>query len=485
MIFVNGTGSSITRTLSVLLVYIMLGTLSMIALVPRHAEAQWAVFDGANVIQTTVSASSNTASAGFLSSLNIKELALDAIAWTLINALIEQMISDVTQWVVSGFEGKPAFLEDLTGFLTDLTDSIVGDYIWNSDALGFLCSPFSMNVKLALDLQYSNSRDYRKTSQCTLSGIGDNLENFMGQSWDNWFQVTMNPSNNPYGAFDEARAGLSATIASARGSATKELEFGSGFFSQKECVDDPMEPGEVGPPSQTCKTITPGETIQTNISDALNIPRERLGFADEINELISALIGQLARGVLSEVSGGLSGLGGGSGGGGPRPIFDGFGGTNGSGLSGTLNQQFEMDEDRENRYLTLSDQAITRTTAALNGRSVSCQPSMRQRLEAFRTAAENGADDAEEALEIIADFRAQMEQDNVSPEQIQTILNNYMRIRNAAPFHTDRQIAELEAVLTAPPGTGDDLLEAAAAAGNMIALALLYEDRCPFVGGGN
>ena len=476
----NTSKKLVTFTLTFIFVFAPLVAIS----IPKQVEAQWAVFDAPNTIQNTVSAGANTSSAGFLSSLNIKEFALDAIAWTLINALIEEMLASVTQWVASGFQGKPAFLEDLSGFMGDITDSLVGYFIWNSDALGFLCSPFSLNVKLALDLQYSNSRDYRKTSQCTLSGIGDNLNNFMGQSWDNWFQVTMNPSNNPYGAFNEAKSGLSATIATARGSATKQLEFGSGFFSQKECVDVPAEDG-MGPPSQKCKTVTPGETIQNNISDALNIPRERLAYADELNELFSALLGQLARGILSEVSGGLSGLGGGSGGNGPRPVFDDYGGTNGTGLSSTFDRQFTMDETRETQYRTRSEEAGSLANSALTGRNASCEPALRQQLQTIATDAQTGARDARAALDIIADFRAQLLEENIPTSEVQRILTEYMGLREVSPFHTDRQLAVLEALLTNPPGNTDELLEASAEAGNIVAIARLYQNRCPVVVGGN
>jgi hypothetical protein len=449
---------------------------------PQPAEAQWTDF--ANLVQNTFSAISEFAGEYFLSSLNAKEFTFDAIAWALVNSIIEELISSVTQWVASGFQGKPAFLEDLSGFMVDLTDKIVGDFIWSNEALGFLCSPFSLNVKLALDLQYSNSRDYRRTSQCTLSGIGDNLDNFMGQSWDSWFQVTMNPSNNPYGAFKEAKSTLSANIVSARDSAKTELEFGSGFFSQKECVDVPAQDG-MGPPAQNCTIVTPGETIQNSINEALSISGKRLAYADELNELFSALLGQLARGVLSEVSGGLSGLGGGSGGSGSRPVFDGYGGTNGTGLSSSFDRQFTLDETRETRYRTRSEEAGSLANTALAGRNASCQPALRQQLQTITTNAQAGTRDARAALDIIIDFRTQLLAENISTSEVQRILEEYMALRAISPFHTDQQLAVLEASLTNPPGSDEELLEAAAASGNIVAIARLYENRCPVVGGGN
>src|SRR3989338_3534331 len=42
---------------------------------------------------------------------NIKEGLWDRVAWILINAVVSQVIKSMTNWVNSGFEGKPAFTQ--------------------------------------------------------------------------------------------------------------------------------------------------------------------------------------------------------------------------------------------------------------------------------------------------------------------------------------------------------------------------------------
>lgn len=281
---------------------------------PKQTEAFLGFGDtvlevGPALIKTTVSAIANVASQINTWSLNWKETVGDGIAYALINGIIENLIQSVTQWVASGFDGKPAFVENLNKFVGNFADEAVGDFIWESDALNFVCSPFQLNIKMALDIQYAGldgvggvdgKRDYHK-AKCTLSDSIKNVESAtaMAKNFDNWFEVSMRQTNNIYGAGVTAQAGLNTITTAGTKTEINMLGWAQGFFSKK----DP----------ETGKIITPGQTIQQGIANTLNIPNERLAFADEINELIGALLTQLARGVLSEVGGGLAGLGGGSG----------------------------------------------------------------------------------------------------------------------------------------------------------------------------
>lgn len=416
---------------------------------------------GGNLIQATISAIANVASEINTWYLQWKETVGDGIAWSLINMVIEQMIRDTTAWVASGFQGKPVFLEDLSGYLGDMADNIVGAYIWESDTLNFLCSPFQLNVKIALDLQYNGAngaggyRDYRK-AQCSLSGAVGNLDNFMNDGWQNWFEVTMHDENNPIGAFFEAKDGLGATIGNANQSESQTLEFGSGFFSQRD------ENGSI---------ITPGQTIQTELANTLNVPRERVGVADEINELFGALLTQLMRGVLSEVGGGLRGLGS-SGGVFENPDYS----STGSGVASNMSRQFEADRVQEQRYITLSNQGISIIDAAL-ARSGGCDASLRQQLVSKRATLAGGVTVAQGHITTIGTYETRINATNVSATEMQQAVQEYMN--QARPtFHSIREIAELEASLAALPTTEEDELSSMTAAGNIRVLAKLYEESC-------
>ncbi len=274
----------------------------------RKAEAL-TVYDPTNYIAnygTFISSASTKASswiqAGIMSSLKIKEFSLDAIGWALGNIVIKEMLRSTTQWVKSGFKGSPAFVTDMQGFLLNIADKVAGNFIYGTP-LSALCSPFSLNIKLALDLQYQETRT-GYVAQCRLSRVIGNVDrflqgDFMQGGWDGWYNVALTPANNPYGAMLEAQGGLSASIAGAQGIEMKFLEFGRGMLS----VRDPKCTGEFGP----CPVVTPGAIVETQVNETLGLPAKKLAVADEINELVGALMAQLANQALSG-AGGLLGL---------------------------------------------------------------------------------------------------------------------------------------------------------------------------------
>src|SRR5690606_1528490 len=121
-------------------------------------------------------------------------------------------------------------------YLRDIADQVAGDFIYGSE-LGFLCSPFELDVRAALDIQYQESQDFGSQVQCTLSDVVNNVENF-GQSfsnWSDWFQITTRPQNNPYGAMLMAQAELDARIRNAQGQELELLDWGEGFLSMRQC----------------------------------------------------------------------------------------------------------------------------------------------------------------------------------------------------------------------------------------------------------
>ncbi len=268
----------------------------------KRAEAI-TVFDPSNFAKNTITAIKTAASAAYdaITSasarlLEIKEFSLDVIAWKLVNLVLEEMIESTTRWVNSGFQGSPAFIEDLSGFLEDLADRVAGQIIWES-GLAFLCSPFKLDVQLALDIQYRESKRFE--AQCRLSDVVDNMEgffsgDFLAGGWDGWFEMTLTPQNNPYGALLEGQAAIAVGIQNAQGEQLTIANWGRGFLGKEVC--DPV-----------CHTVTPGSVIETQLNKTLGLPADRLTIADELDELVGALLGQLTKQIFSE-GGSLLGL---------------------------------------------------------------------------------------------------------------------------------------------------------------------------------
>jgi hypothetical protein len=282
-------------------------------LVPKaNATGAVTVVGGNGTIQETISAGANTMMAGLQTSLNLKEFTLDGIFNGLAKMMLRSMTQSIVNWINSGFQGSPAFVTDMKQFMLDRVDQVIGEYIYNDPALSFLCSPFQLDVRIALATSYQEStrEGFGSEAQCTLSQVTDNVEGFLNGAfneggWQGWFEMTQNPVNTPTGAYLAAETEMYARIVDEQGNAIKELDWGDGFLSFKVCDDEQNQ--------RSCDITTPGRVISDQINKSLGAGQDALISADEINEVISALFAQLAQQVMTGIGGllGVSESGGG------------------------------------------------------------------------------------------------------------------------------------------------------------------------------
>lgn len=263
-------------------------------------------------LQSTLSAVSNAATALGVGSLALKENFLDGIFQAAAKVFLRAMVRSIITWINSGFQGSPAFVTDLSGFLLDVADEVVGDFIYNSDDLNFLCSPFQLDVRIALATQYSSGREGNYQPQCTLSDVVDNVDGFLSGSfadggWPGWLELSISEESNPTLAYLNAEAEMYARIVNAQGEEVELLNFGDGFFSMEFC--DVAEQASGSRPN--CTIGTPGSVIANSINDALGAGQDELIAADEVNEIFNALFSQLVKQVFQGAYG-LLGLGGNS-----------------------------------------------------------------------------------------------------------------------------------------------------------------------------
>lgn len=323
-------------------------------------EAQRVVFDPKNFlkntissVQNTINAAANTITAGAAGTLLTKELALDGIAFGLAKMIVKSMTQSIVSWINSGFQGSPAFISDLKSFLVDRADEIAGDFIYNNPDLNFLCSPFQLDVKTALAVNYQDQTHggSGSSAQCTLSEVSDNIEgflsgNFADGGWPAMFELTQNPQNTPTGAYLAAEAELNARIADDQGRTVKELDWGKGFLSFKVCDGGASGSGN---PNQKCDITTPGKVIADQLNKSLGAGQDALIEADEINEIIGALFAQLAQQALTGLNG-LLGLGG------SQQYSSGGYGANGN--QSFLDAMLEEDINSDNPGLQTGDEPI-------------------------------------------------------------------------------------------------------------------------------
>ena len=231
-----------------------------------------------------------------------KEYVLDNLVTVLAKTLIKQITRSTIQWINSGFKGGPSFIQNPDQFFTGIADRVAGDFI-ESIGLGFLCEPFRLDLQLSLALEYGGGGgggSFTDEIGCTFSDVAGNIEGFVQGDftqggWDGFFKVTQNRNNNPYGAYLSAKSALDIKISSAQGTERLVLDWGKGFKSLTDGLGN---------------ILTPGATIEAQLSDVLGTDLAQLELADEINEIMGALAGQLLTQIMSAT--GLAGGGGSS-----------------------------------------------------------------------------------------------------------------------------------------------------------------------------
>ncbi|TSD00133.1 MAG: Uncharacterized protein Greene101415_960 [Parcubacteria group bacterium Greene1014_15] len=233
-----------------------------------------------------------------------KEFGFDGILWLIAKQLIQTLVSDLVSWINSGFNGAPAFVTDFQGFMLEVADRTLGAFL-EGTSLAFLCDPFKVNIRLALQLRF---RPFSDRVSCRLSDAIANLNSFLsGDFLEGGFpglmRVTMIPHHNMYGAFLMAEDALLLSMTRNLHEQQKKLEFGRGFlsFDKKSCATP-----EEDDPHCTTVTKTPGAVIESQLETALGSGIRQLELADEFDEIIGALMSQLVNQVLQ---GGLFTLG--------------------------------------------------------------------------------------------------------------------------------------------------------------------------------
>lgn len=214
-----------------------------------------------------------------------KTCILNGIATVIAKTIIKQLTGSIVRWINSGFKGNPSFVQNSGKFFGGIADKVAGNVIEN--IAPFLCSPFKLNIQLALALSQSSS--LQDEIGCTLTDVQNNLSAFADGSsasagWNNWFQVTQTPQNNPYGAAMIASAQLNISVETAQGKYQQQLDWGKGFLSFETCPTDPLAGNSLSknPVSATGPTNLSG-TPSFNYGNMTGTPMPTAGTVDYSN----------------------------------------------------------------------------------------------------------------------------------------------------------------------------------------------------------
>lgn len=216
----------------------------------------------------------------------------DAIGFCLVNAIIDYIGQATVEWINNGFKNpdgstSPVFVDDPAAFFTKIADEQTGQFLGEiSD--GLLCSPFKLDI--GFNIANRANRNFRNEAKCTFTEVSGNIEDFLSGktfSYEDFLSVTQNPANNPYGAEYLATAELNARIVNAQGQEKTLLDWGKGFLSFKD---------------ENGKVTSPGAIIEHQVNSRIDNPNQRLLIADEFDEIITALVNQLLKIAVNEMT---------------------------------------------------------------------------------------------------------------------------------------------------------------------------------------
>lgn len=260
-----------------------------------------------SAVQNTLTAASTGLTAANTTGLLVKENILDGIGWAIAKQMVSNMTRSLINWINSGFEGSPSFVTDLNAFLLDALDTAAGEYIRSLGGIGeFICSPFRLDIQAALSASYAQARSGMPSGPtapaCRLTDIANNIQGFFAGinegGWNDWMQVTSDPQNTPYGAYLEAQYRMKIKLVNDAGQEMEVANWGDGFLSKKIC--EAIEGSSGG---EQCIISTPGQVISEALTFQLSTGPRSLIEADEINELIGALLNQLVLKAMEGING--------------------------------------------------------------------------------------------------------------------------------------------------------------------------------------
>jgi len=336
------------KIVALFLAIVLLFGVSAGTLAPRKVEA--ADWDSPlQLFQQTFTAAKSAASLALTHSLNIKEFALDPLAYAVAKIALQSVTHSVVTWINSGFQGSPAFITDLQANLLRVGDTVANSFFSDLESNLALTSPFQDVLTEAARAQYyiSTARNaFSLQHPYTLAQVSPNPTAFYqghfqeGGGWNSFISSISTMANNPFGARILQQDALTQTLQSAVDTRQHELSFGNGILSYRgpcnngiqvtsgttnsdpnvtvstgQTNSDPnvQVSGGTGAtsldntdPCLNAPIKTPGTVIHDELSKVLGNGVDQLVSADELDEIVGALMGQLVNNVLG--GGGLSGV---------------------------------------------------------------------------------------------------------------------------------------------------------------------------------
>ncbi|MGB2580587.1 MAG: hypothetical protein WBC83_02735 [Minisyncoccia bacterium] len=234
---------------------------------------------------------------------DVGKMTLDSVAYAMGQQLLTQLTDSTVSWIRGGFNGNPLYAIDPTKLLLD-TANVVSGGMANQIRGIATCSftpNFNANLANRIDLSTRSGANAKFSDQitCPFPTNIDPTAFYSDFSQGGWsaFEASLSDSGNPFGVNLLASQELALRQAEAQSLMDQKLNWANGFLSMETCDGTDSYTGV----PINCKTTTPGKVISDTMSKSIGTDMDRMGFADNMNKIISAFVASLTSSVTTGI----------------------------------------------------------------------------------------------------------------------------------------------------------------------------------------
>lgn len=235
---------------------------------------------------------------------DVAKMSLDTLAYTVAQLALDQLTQSTVTWIKSGFAGNPAFAIDPNKLFLDTANVVAGGL--SNQIRGIETCNFDPNFNndlanmVALSTRSGATARFNNQIKCPFPSLNVNASTFYNDFENGgWraYEAALSDRGNPFGVSLLTNQELIARQTETQRIKEQQLGWAGGFLSMETCGStDPY----TGVPTD-CRTTTPGVLIQDQLSQSIGTDMNRLGFADNLNKVFSALIGQLTQNAMNGI----------------------------------------------------------------------------------------------------------------------------------------------------------------------------------------
>lgn len=358
---------------------------------------------------------------------------LNGIAWQVAKTAIQSMTRSIVNWVNSGYNGSPAFSQNLNRDLRQLGDAVASDFLARATQAVFTSpyiAPIAKDAVTAYYLSTSGDLLAERLRYTLLDYTQDSVAYMRGDfsqgGLSAWHALTYTCGNDPACVRFTTQDQLLRELNAESQKFLADFNNGRGFLSwQGECLETaPVTDLSDEKKCISYDVVTPGSVVEETLVEQLGSPVRQLELADSINEIVGAVVTQMVGQVLG--GGGLAGLSSPRANGGGRPIDQATTpGTTGTGS--TPDAGFASTVDIEIDRATETKAAWTDILALATQADQKC-PSLGGVINAVRTSeikkaiarANQMIPRSDTALTRLSQISALLESANDAPSEIRT-----------------------------------------------------------------